>query len=100
LRKTEKREGKKSKGQEGNDVSEKQQNRVIELCVLTIQRELGEKVRIRPVVKESLAFFLKLPTLEAKIGYIHHLQQLAANNSAHLTRVFQILMIINASLEV
>ena len=72
--------------------------KVIELYVLIVRQELREKVKIHLVAKESLAFFLKLPTTEAKIGYIHHLQQFAANHPTYLARVFQILMLINASL--
>lgn len=73
--------------------------RMIALCASVIQQELGEGVILHPVVKESLAFFLRLPT-EIKMGYIDHLMKLAANHLAHISRVFQILMMINASWEV
>jgi len=74
--------------------------RVTELCASVIQEELGEGVILHPVVKESLAFFLRLPTPEIKMGYLDHLLKLATHHLTHISRVFQILMMINVSLEV
>jgi len=78
----------------------KEQDKVIDSCVSIIQGELGESVPLHPVVRESLAFFLKLRIPEAKMGYIDHLLNLAVNHYSHIARVFQILMMINVSLEV
>jgi hypothetical protein len=76
---------------EGCDVSKKE----IKSCVPTVREGFGEEVNL-----QSVAFFHCLPTLEAKVGYIDHLLNLVVKYPTHLARVFQIVVMINLSLEV
>jgi len=76
-------------------VSKKETENVIKSYVSTIQGEFGEEI-----ILKSVAFFHKLPTDKAKMGYIDHLLKLALKHPAHLARVFFIVMMINVSLEV
>jgi len=78
---------------------QKEEIKIIKSCLSTNYWELAEDINPHPTVKESWTFFRELHTPETKIGYIDHLQKLGANNSSHLARAFQILMMINASLE-
>jgi len=80
-------------------MSKKEERQIIGSCASINQWELGELVILHSVVEDCLVFFFKLPTLGAKIGYIDHLVGLAVNHPAHIGRVFQILMMINSSLE-
>jgi hypothetical protein len=67
----------------------------IKSCVPTVREGFFGEVTL-----QSVAFFHCLPTLEAKVGYIDHLLNLALEAPAHLARVFQIVVMINLSLEV
>lgn len=79
--------------------SSKEEGKMIKSCMSTTQWELAEEINPYRIVKESWAFFRELHTPEAKIGYIDHLLKLTVNYPSHLARMFQILTMINASLE-